>query len=79
MLIRDPSFSITHGPTADELVFMKGWIRDLVAFVNDEKEYKYGTAEIDDYKVATPEAKIEIQKDTRWKELLDLAKIFNSE
>ena len=58
-------------------MFMKGWIRDLVAFVGDEKEYKYGTVDIDDYKVATPEAKIEIEKDSRWKELLHLAEIFS--
>jgi hypothetical protein len=72
-----PSFSITHGPQENELAFMKDWIRDLVAFVGNEKEYKYGTAEIDEFKIATPEAKIEIQKDTRWKELLHLAQVFN--
>lgn len=68
-----------HGPTDPERLFMSEWIRDLVAFVGGEKEYKYGTIDIDDYKVATAEAKIEIQKDTRWKELLDLAEIFNGE
>ena len=65
-----------HGPTPDELKFMKDWIRDLIAFVGGDTEYKYGTTEIDDFKVATPEARIEIQKDTRWKELLELAQIF---
>ena len=55
---------------------MKDWILDLIAFVNDEKEYRYGTKSIEDFKVATPEGNIEIQKDVRWKELLDLAEIF---
>ena len=45
-------------------------------FVNDEGEYKYGTKSIEEFKVATPEGKIEIQKDVRWKELLGLAEIF---
>ncbi|KAL3417649.1 hypothetical protein PVAG01_10659 [Phlyctema vagabunda] len=71
------NFSITHGPTERELVLMKDWIRDLVAFVGAEQEYRYGTNEIDEFKVATPEGKIEIQKDTRWKELLNLADVFS--
>jgi hypothetical protein len=57
-------------------VLMKDWIRDLMAFVNDQREYKYGTKGIEDFKVATPEGKIEIEEDGRWKELLDLAEIF---
>lgn len=71
------NFSIMHGPTEQELVLMKDWIRDLVAFVGAEDEYRYGTKEIDDFKVATPERTIEIQKDTRWKELLELADTFS--
>lgn len=58
---------------------MKGWTRDLVAFIHNDNEYKYGTVAIDDYKVATPEAKLEIEKDTRWEELLVLADTFNGE
>ncbi|QSZ36146.1 hypothetical protein DSL72_007271 [Monilinia vaccinii-corymbosi] len=71
------NFSIMHGPTEQELVLMKDWIRDLVAFVGAEDDYRYGTREIDDFKVATPEGKIEIRKDTRWKELLNLADVFS--
>lgn len=71
------SFSIMHGPTDQELVLMKDWIRDLVAFVGAEDDYRYGTKEIDDFKVATSDGHIEIQKDTRWQELLNLADIFS--
>ena len=56
---------------------MNDWIRDLVAFVNDEKNYSYGTQRIDEFKVMTPEKKIEIQKDARWSELLKLADHFS--
>lgn len=66
-----------HGPTEQELVLMTDWIRDLVAFVGAENDHHYGPKEIDEFKVATPEGKIEIQKDTRWKELLELADIFS--
>lgn len=76
-LLTISSYSIMHGPTPVEFVMMTDWIRDLVAFVNHEKGYKYGTTEVYDMKVATPEGKIEIQQDTRWKELLDLADIFS--
>ncbi|KAF7917200.1 uncharacterized protein EAE98_010305 [Botrytis deweyae] len=71
------NFSIMHGPTEQELVLMTNWIRDLVAFVGAENDHRYGPKEIDEFKVATPEGKIEIQKDTRWKELLELADIFS--
>ncbi|KAF7889409.1 uncharacterized protein EAF01_010902 [Botrytis porri] len=70
-------FSIMHGPTEQELVLMKEWIRDLVAFVGAENDHRYGPKEIDEFKVATPEGKIEIQKDPRWKELLELADVFS--
>jgi len=31
------SFAILHGPTQDELVMMKTWIKDFVAFVNGDR------------------------------------------
>ncbi|KAK0120313.1 hypothetical protein ONS95_011719 [Cadophora gregata] len=71
------NFSIHHGPTPDERVLLEDWIRDLVAFVNDEKDYSYGTNKIDEFKVMTPEKKIEIRKDARWSELLKLADHFS--
>jgi hypothetical protein len=70
------TFAIMHGPTDKEMVLLKDWIQDLVAFVGGEEACEYGTKVMDDFKVATPEGEIEIQKDVRWKELLDLADIF---
>ncbi|CAI7587783.1 unnamed protein product [Penicillium glandicola] len=70
------NFAILHGPTAPERKLMEGWIESLVAFVNDDQEYDFGTRAIDEMKVATPEAQIEIQKDTRWHELVKLGDIF---
>jgi hypothetical protein len=64
------SFSILHG-------LMENWIADLVAFVNDDQAYEYGTKEIDDFKVVTPEGTIQVQKDQRWEELLGLASVFS--
>jgi hypothetical protein len=71
------SFSILHGPTPAERVLMENWIADLVAFVNDDQAYEYGTKEIDDFKVVTPEGTIQVQKDQRWEELLGLASVFS--
>lgn len=68
-----------HGPTEKEVTFLKSWARDLKAFIHNEQEYEFGTKEIDDYKVATSEAGLEVRKDERWKELLHLAEIFNGE
>ena len=70
------SYSIMHGPTSDEQQLMHEWIRDLVAFVNDDKDYVYGTNKADEVKVATPGGKIEIQQDKRWSELLGLMDVF---
>jgi hypothetical protein len=56
---------------------MENWIRDLGAFLRDEKEYSYGALMAEDYKVITPDGKIEIQEDRRWKELLGLADVFS--
>lgn len=55
---------------------MKDWIQMLTAFVNDDKRYKLGTTSIDQMKVMTPEAKIEIRSDERWEELVKLGRIF---
>ncbi|KAL4999686.1 Alpha/Beta hydrolase protein [Aspergillus recurvatus] len=70
------NYSLMHGPTPAERQLMHAWIRDLVAFVNDASDYVYGTKEVDEVKVATPEGLIEIQKDPRWAELLDLMGVF---
>ncbi|KAI9375280.1 alpha/beta-hydrolase [Aspergillus egyptiacus] len=70
------NYSIMHGPSTAEREFMHDWIRDLVAFVNDEKDYVYGTEKGDEVKVATPRGEIEIQADTRWSELLELMEVF---
>ncbi|KAL4752926.1 hypothetical protein BDW72DRAFT_211029 [Aspergillus terricola var. indicus] len=70
------NYSLMHGPTPAERQLMHAWIRDLVAFVNDELDYVYGTEQVDEVKVVTPECRIEIQKDPRWNELLDLMAVF---
>ncbi|KAL4776415.1 Alpha/Beta hydrolase protein [Aspergillus nidulans var. acristatus] len=70
------NYSLMHGPTPAERQLMHAWIRDLVAFVNNELNYVYGTEQVDEVKVATPERRIEIQKDSRWTELLDLMAVF---
>lgn len=55
---------------------MANWIRDLAAFIGNEQEYEYGTSREDEYKVITPEGRIEVQKDARWTELLHLMNVF---
>jgi hypothetical protein len=71
------TFAILHGPTPDELVMMETWSKDFVAFVNDDCSREYGTTDINEFKVATPEGKIRIQEDTRWNELLQLSYVFS--
>ncbi|KAH8669160.1 Alpha/Beta hydrolase protein [Xylariales sp. PMI_506] len=71
------NYSITHGPTPAEMQLMNDWIRDLVAFVHDEEDYQYGTQEANEFKVMTPKGKIEIQKDPRWEELLQVMDLFS--
>ncbi|KAH8429220.1 uncharacterized protein LDX57_006887 [Aspergillus melleus] len=70
------NYSIMQGPTEAERQLMTDWIRDLSAFVGNEKGYDYGTKKEDEYKVITPEGKVEVQDDHRWKELLDLMNVF---
>lgn len=55
---------------------MEDWIQILIAFVNDDTTYKFGTTSIDQIKVMTPEGKIEIRSDERWEELVKLGNIF---
>lgn len=70
------SFGICYGPTPAERQLMEDWIQILTAFVNDDKEYEFGTTLIDQMKVMTPEGKIEIRLDDRWEELIKLGSIF---
>lgn len=55
---------------------MGDWIQILIAFVNDDKGYRFGTTSIEQMKVMTPEGKIEIRPDERWEELVKLGSIF---
>jgi uncharacterized protein YaiE (UPF0345 family) len=55
---------------------MEDWIKNLVAFVQVDHRYDFGTKSIDEMKVATPEGTIEIQKDTRWGDLVKLGEVF---
>lgn len=70
------SFAICHGPTTTERQLMEDWIGILVAFVNDDNSYEFGTTSVDQMKVMTPEGKIEVQPDGRWEELVKLGNIF---
>ena len=64
-----------HGPKPEERKLMEEWIQAFVAFVHDS-EYDYGTRTIDDIKVATPDCKIQVEKDERWLDLVKLGHIF---
>lgn len=57
---------------------MKEWIAILVALVNNETSYDHGTRSENEMKVASSEAKIEIQSDARWNELVELGEIFGN-
>jgi len=56
---------------------MDDWIRHLVAFVHDERDFAYGTRKADEYKVITPDEKIEVQTDPQWHHLLQLMPVFS--
>ncbi|KAM0541333.1 hypothetical protein ACHAPJ_013281 [Fusarium lateritium] len=71
------NYSITHGPTSAERQLMDDWIRDLRAFVNDEKDHAYGTTKSTEYKVMRPEGTVAIENDPRWEELLHVMGIFS--
>jgi len=77
ILVSEVTYAAMHGRAPDELVLMRDWIGDLVVFIIDERYYSYEMAEEDEMNVVTSEGKIEEQKDSRWKELLDLADIFS--
>lgn len=55
---------------------MEDWIQILVAFVNDDSNYNFGTKLIEEMKVMTPEGAIEVRPDERWSELVNLGIIF---
>ncbi|KAL3474300.1 Alpha/Beta hydrolase protein [Aspergillus californicus] len=71
------NFAILHGPTPAERVLMEDWIEAFVAFVHDDEEYDFGTQSIEEMKVATPEGKIEIQKDLSWDRLVHLGEVLS--
>ncbi|OOF93262.1 hypothetical protein ASPCADRAFT_517424 [Aspergillus carbonarius ITEM 5010] len=71
------NYSIMHRPSGADRALMDDWIRDLAAFVKDERGYAYGTRSADEYKVMTPDGKIEVQKDPRWEGLLQLMDVFS--
>jgi hypothetical protein len=70
------SFSINQKPTPDERRLMKDWIDILVAFVNDDTTYRFGTTSVEQLKIITPAGSIEIQEDSRWTELIAVGKVF---
>lgn len=70
------SFSICYGPTPGERRLMEEWIQILVAFVNDDRSYDFGTTSVEEMKVATSQGTIEVQQDGRWQELLKLGDVF---
>lgn len=70
------NFSVMHGPPEDEAKLMKDWIEGLSAFVQDDRHYNYGTNAAGQFKVVTPEGKIEIREDQRYHELVELAHVF---
>ncbi|KAF4459812.1 carboxylesterase-lipase family [Fusarium albosuccineum] len=71
------NFSLQYGPTPKEKELMHDWIKILVAFVNDDETYEFGTKTLQDMKVVTPQATIEIQKDKRWDELVKIGEVFS--
>jgi uncharacterized protein YaiE (UPF0345 family) len=55
---------------------MHDWIQILVAFVQGDETYEFGTKDIKEMKVITPQGQIEVQRDERWNELVELGKAF---
>lgn len=47
----------------------------MVALVKGDSRYDFGTKTEQDIKVATPQAKIDVQPDFRWEELLRLGEL----
>jgi uncharacterized protein YaiE (UPF0345 family) len=65
-----------HGPTAADRTLMDKWIKQFVAFVNNNQDYEFSTRAIDEMKVATPDGTIKIQNDQRWENLVKLGDVF---
>lgn len=55
---------------------MEAWVESFVAFVNNDREFDFGTSSVDEIKVVTPEGTIEVQKDERWESLVKLGEVF---
>ncbi|KAL4862597.1 hypothetical protein BDV12DRAFT_178567 [Aspergillus spectabilis] len=70
------NFSIRYGPTSHERILMEAWIRNLVAFVNDEEAFEFETKKIEEMKIVTPKGTIEVQEDERLHELLEIGETF---
>jgi hypothetical protein len=70
------SFSINQKPTPEEHCLMKDWIGILVAFVNGDRTYDFGTTRVEELKSITPAGKIEVRPDLRWEELIVIGKVF---
>jgi hypothetical protein len=58
---------------------MENWIGILVAFVNGDHAYDFGTTRVEELKTVTPEGTIEIRPDLRWAELIAIGKVFAGE
>lgn len=65
-----------HGPTPEERKLMGEWIGILVAFVQGEEGYEFGTKGIEEMMVAGPEGRIEVKRDRRWESLTGLGGVF---
>ena len=70
------SFSILHGPTPKERELMDEWIKILVAFVNNDKSYDFGTRSVNDMKVASSDATVKVETDVQWETLAGLGDVF---
>lgn len=55
---------------------MSEWIRNLIAFVQNDKDFDFGTRQIEEYKIVSPDMKIEVVADGRFKELSVLGGVF---
>lgn len=55
---------------------MGKWIRNLVAFVQNDKDFDFGTRQIDQHKIVSSDMKIEVVTDDRFKELSALGSVF---
>lgn len=55
---------------------MSEWIRNLIAFVQNDKDFDFGTRQVDQHKIVSPEMKIEVVTDGRFKELSALGGVF---